>query len=174
MPDPALDSQAFFNTESSTAGAGQISNFALSNIKRLSVLLGNLSRPAARAGERAAVQRGQALKGDLEAALAGKGAQATGLGRIAASSARGATTLALTKQRSELQALLLKMATQGGLQITGQTIQAFGNQPRREGGGGVGGQILGAAGSALAFAANVFGNSGDDGGDDLSNPNTLE
>ncbi len=132
LPDPALDSNAFFRTESTKAGAGLISNFALSNIKRLSVLLGNLSRPAARAGERLAVQQGQRLKGDLEAALAGKGAQATGLGRLASSSARGSTTLALTKQRAQLQQLLLQMSQQGGLQITGQAIQAFAGQPRTD------------------------------------------
>ena len=169
MPDPALDSNAFFRTESEKAGAGVISNFALSNIKRLSVLLGNLSRPAARAGERLAVQQGQRLKGDLESALAGKGAQATGLGRVASSSARGSTTLALTKQRAELQKLLLQMAQQGGLAITGQAVQAFAGQPRRgqDQGGGTFGKIAGALGTAGAAAAAIFGSGGGDDPSDM-------
>ena len=125
-----LDSNAFFRTESDKMGAGAIRHQQFRNIQGLASLLGNMAQPFQAQAEAGAVQRGNVLKGDLESALAGKGAQATGLGRIAASSARGSTSLALSKQRQAFAQMIMQLSTQGGLQMSGQQVQAFGSQPQ--------------------------------------------
>lgn len=156
MPEPQSANTFMVNDAAFIRQAG------IQNIQQLATLLSGLMNQSG--AERMAVSRGVQLRGDLESALQGTGALRTGLGRVAASSARGATNLALSQQRTQMAQAIAQLATQGGLGMLGQQVGAFQTQlglPEKPGVfsqimQGIGG-ILGGAGIAKSAFASPAG-----------------
>lgn len=107
-----------------TADTQAWTNNSLRNIREFGSLATSMANPVFSQIGQSAGMMGQRMQGDIEAALQGRGARSTGVGGLAALSAKGAASAMVSQQRQQFMQQLYQTILQGGLQMGSEQLSA--------------------------------------------------